>query len=45
MDEINPAVGLDKIREDIPKKSLPRKDVLKNASQKSDKAFTVPKVV
>ncbi len=42
---INPAVGLDKIREDIPKKSLPRKDVLKNASQKSEKAFTVPKVV
>lgn len=42
---VNPAVGLDAIREDIPKASMPRKDVLKNATEKSGKAFTVPKVV
>lgn len=42
---VNPAVKLDAIREDIPKSSMPRKDVLKNAAEKSSKAFTVPKVV
>ena len=42
---VNPAVNLDDIRCDTPTPSLPRDEVLKNASQKDDKAFTVPKVV
>ena len=42
---VNPAVNLDNIRSDVPASSLPRDEVLKNASQKDDKAFTVPKVV
>ena len=42
---VNPTVNMDEIRQDIPKKSMPRKDILKNAAQKTDKAFTVPKVV
>lgn len=40
-----PAKRLEDIREDTPKKSLSRKDVLKNAAKKDEKAFTVPKVV
>lgn len=43
--ETGSAIGLDKIRADIPKASLPRKDILKNAAEKDEKAFTVPKVV
>ncbi len=43
--ETNSAVGLDQIRADIPKASLPRKDILKNAAEKDENAFTVPKVV
>lgn len=42
---INPAVRLDDIRNDSPLASMPRKDILKNAAKKTDKAFTVPKVV
>ena len=42
---VNSTVSLENIREDIPTPSLPRKDVLKNASKKDEKAFTVPKVV
>ena len=42
---VNPAQKLENIREDLPTPSLPRKDVLKNASKKDKKAFTVPKVV
>ena len=42
---VNPALGLDEVRKDIPKASLPRKDILKNAAEKDEKAFCVPKVV
>ena len=42
---VNAAVNLEDIRSDTPTPSLPREEVLKNASQKDDKAFTVPKVV
>ena len=41
----NHTVRLDEIRQDIPLPSTPRKDILKNASEKDKKAFTVPKVV
>lgn len=42
---VNSAKNLDEIRQDVKKPSSPRKDILKNASKKSEKAFTVPKVV
>ena len=42
---VSSAVGLDQIRKDLPKPSASRKDILKNASQKDKKAFSVPKVV
>lgn len=42
---VNDAQNLENIREDSPAPSLPREEILKNASKKSDKAFTVPKVV
>ena len=41
----NSAKNLNDIRQDTKKPSSPRKDILKNASKKSEKAFTVPKVV
>ena len=42
---VHPAEGANVFREDVPGASLPRAEALKNAPEKTDDFFIVPKVV
>lgn len=42
---VHPAEGANVFREDVPGASLPRPEALKNAPEKTDEFFIVPKVV
>lgn len=42
---IDESMHLRDLREDIPRKSLDRKELLKNAAMKNDEFFVVPKMI